>query len=109
MLHSHDQEITRCLQYNYLGVLLDECMTLTANFNSIFKKFSHKIFQFGKIRKYMDTNTRVLVYKQTILPLVEYVSFMMCLNNVGEVEKLQRFKISACDSVLILLTHQISL
>ena len=45
-------------------------MTLTANFNSIFKKFSYKIFQYGKIRKYMDTNTRVLVYKQTILPLV---------------------------------------
>ena len=74
-------------------------MTLSANFNSIFKKLSHKIFQFGKIRKYMDINTRVLVYKQTILPLVEYVSFMLCLNNVGEVDKLQNYKIGVCDFV----------
>ena len=91
-LNSEGQEIFRCHQYNYLGVLLDECMTLTANFNSIFKKFSHKIFQFGKIRKYMDTNTRVLVYKQTILPLVEYVSFMLCLNSAGVVDKLQKLQ-----------------
>ena len=91
-LNGPGQEICRCQQYNYLGVLLDECMTLSANFNSIFKKFSHKIFQFGKIRKYMDINTRVLLYKQTILPLVEYVSFMLCLNNVGEVDKLQKLQ-----------------
>ena len=30
-------------------------MTMSSNFNSIFKKFSHKIFQFGKIRKYINT------------------------------------------------------
>ena len=79
-------------QYNYLGVLLDECMTLTPNFDSIFKKFSYKIFQFGKSYKYMDTNTRFLVYKQTILPLVEYVSFMLCMNNVSEADMLQKLQ-----------------
>ena len=32
------------------------------------------------------------VYKQTVLPLVEYVSFMMCLNNKKDTEKLQRLQ-----------------
>ena len=91
-LKACDQEIFRCHQYNYLGVLLDECMTLTPNFDSIFKKFSYKIFQFGKSYKYMDTNTRFLVYKQTILPLVEYVSFMLCMNNVSEADMLQKLQ-----------------
>ena len=86
------QCISRCKQYNYLGVQLDECMTLTSNFNNIFKKFSYKIYQFGKIRKYLDIPTRILVYKQTILPLVEYVSFMLCLNNRSEVDKLQKLQ-----------------
>ena len=62
---------------------------MKSNFNSVFKKFSHKIHQFGKIRKYLNTETRVLVYKQTVLPLSEYVSFIMCLNNKHDIDKLQ--------------------
>ena len=89
---SGGQHIHRCQQYNYLGVLLDECMTLQSNFNCIFKKFSLKIYQFGKIRKYVDRSTRILIYKQTILPLVEYVSFMLYLNTTRDVEKLQKLQ-----------------
>ena len=51
-----------------------------------------KIFQFGKIRKYLAVDTRILVYKQTILPLVEYVSFMLCLNSCHELDKLQKLQ-----------------
>ena len=40
----------------------------------------------------MDSATRILVYKQTILPLVEYVSFMLCLNTTHDVDKLQRLQ-----------------
>ena len=91
-LSARGQKISRCHQYNYLGVLLDECMTLSPNFNNIYKKYSHKTYQFGKIRRYMSVPTRILVYKQTILPLVEYVSFMLCLNSTRDIEKLQRLQ-----------------
>ena len=87
-----EKEIKRCHHYNYLGVLLDECLNLKQNYNSIFKKFSHKIYQFGKINKFLSVETRVLVYKQTILPLTEYVSFVLSLNNKHEVEKLQKLQ-----------------
>ena len=73
IINCNGKGISRCLQYSYLGINLDECMTLATNFNSLFKKYSYKIFQFGKIRKYLDISTRVLVYKQTILPLVEFL------------------------------------
>ena len=85
-------QITRCHQYNYLGITLDECINMKSNYNSIFKKFSYKNYQFAKICKYVDTCTRVLIYKQTVLPLVEYVSFMMCFNNKHEIDKLQRLQ-----------------
>ena len=87
-----DQKIMRCQQYNYLGVFLDECLNLDSNFDNIFKKFSHKVFQFGKIKKYINNATRILVYKQTILPLVEYVSFLLCLNSKHDVDKLQKLQ-----------------
>ena len=83
-------QISKCHQYNYLGITLDECLNIHANFNTVFKKFSYKNYQFAKICKYVDKNTRILIYKQTILPLVEYVSFMICLNNKHDVEKLQK-------------------
>ena len=87
-----DCQILQCRQYNYLGVTLDECLNMHVNFNKIFKKFSYKNYQFTKLRKYVDTNTSVLIYKQTVLPLVEYVSFMLCFNNKQDVEKLQRLQ-----------------
>ena len=89
---ANERQIHRCQQYQYLGVLLDECLTMKPNFNNIFKKFSYKIFQFAKIRKFLNIETRVLVYKQTVLPLIEYVSFVMCLNNKQHVDKLQKLK-----------------
>ena len=86
------REINRCYQYLYLGVKLDECLTMKSNFNNILKEFSNKIYQFGKIRKFLDTETRILVYKQTVLPLTEYVSFVLSLNNKHDVEKLQKLQ-----------------
>ena len=89
-LSSNGQEILKFRQYNYF--ILDECMNLVSNFNAIFKKYSYKIFQFGKIRKYLDIRTCILVYKQTIMPLVEYFSFILYLNNVKEIGKLQKLQ-----------------
>ena len=42
--------------------------------------------------KYIDNSTRILVYKQTILPLVEYVSFMLLFNRICDAEKLQKLQ-----------------
>ena len=91
-LTSGERQIHRCQQYQYLGVLLDECLTMKQNFNNVLKRFSHKIYQFGKIRFFLDVTTRVLIYKQTVLPLTEYVSFVMCLNNKNDVDKLQKLQ-----------------
>ena len=44
------------------------------------------------MKGYLDKKPRILVYKQTILPLVEYVSFMLCFNNIRDVDKLQKLQ-----------------
>ena len=40
----------------------------------------------------MDSALCILLYKQTILHLVEYVSFLLCLNTTHDVDKLQRLQ-----------------
>ena len=62
-ISSNNKCIYRCQQYQHLGVILDECLTLKQNFNNILKRFSGKIYQFGKINKFLGIETRVLVYK----------------------------------------------
>ena len=87
-----NQQILKCHHYNYLGVNLDECLNMNSNYKKIFKKYSHKIYQFGKIRKYITQETHILVYKQTILPLIEYVSFILLFNRSCGIDKLQRLQ-----------------
>ena len=70
-------------------------MNIEANFNTIFKRFSYKIFQFSKIKNDLTENNRILVYKQTILPFVEYVSFLLYLNRKYDVDKLQKLQNNA--------------
>ena len=79
-------------QYTYLGVILDETLSLSSNFNNLFKKFSYKLFQFTKIRKYLPPDIRLIVYKQAILLLVEYVSYLLYLNRKHDVDKLQKLQ-----------------
>ena len=67
-------------------------MNLESNSDVTLKRFAYKIFQFTKIRGYLDTNIRILVYKQTILPLIEYVSFMLSLNRNLDISKLQKLQ-----------------
>ena len=62
------------------------------NFINVFRKFSYKIYQFGIFLNVLKVETRVLVYKQTVLPLTEYVSFVMCLNNKHNVDKFQKLQ-----------------
>ena len=81
-----------CQQYKYLGVILDETMNLEANYNNVFKRFSYKVFQFSKIKNYLNVRTRVLVYKQTVLPFVEYISSLLFLNRKLDVDKLQKLQ-----------------
>ena len=58
--------------YNCLGVVIDDVLS----FNNFFKKKCNKviarIYQFGKLRKYITSTNACLIYKQTILPISEY-------------------------------------
>ena len=81
-----------CQQYKYLGVTLDEAMNLEANYNNIFKRFSYKVFKFSKIKSYLKPNIRVLIYKQTVLPFVEYISSLLYFNRKLDVDKLQKLQ-----------------
>ena len=81
--------------FNYLGLLLDDRLSLTPYYNLVKRKMENKIFVLSKIRKYVNNETAVLIYKQAILPLVEYAGFVLCSCSIGQKREMQTLQNNA--------------
>ena len=75
--------------FNYLGVLLDDHLTFQPYYNMVKRRMENKIFVMSKIRKYVDNKTALLIYKQAVLPLVEYAGFVLISCTIGQRNDLQ--------------------
>ena len=81
--------------YNYLGIVFDTNMTLTPLFAKVKKIVSNKIYILAKIRNQIDCNCAISIYKQTILPLLDYSGFMLISGNVSDRLDLQTLQNNA--------------
>ena len=70
--HVDQIEIDRATHYTYLGIKLDEQLDFEAHVNTIIAKVSSKILNLRKIRFFITRKAAVLIYKNMILPLLEY-------------------------------------
>ena len=75
--------------FNYLGVILDDHLTFNSYYNMVKRRMENKIFVLSKIRKYVDNKTALLIYKQAVLPLVEYAGFVLISCTIGQRYDLQ--------------------
>ena len=75
--------------YKYLGIILDENLTYNCHINSILKNANHKLYLLRRNRKYLTTETAVLLYKSHILPILEYGNSVFMSSNVKHLERLQ--------------------
>ena len=79
-------------QYSYLGITLDCEMTLQPLMKHIKKSITNKIFNLRKIRKYLNEKAAVVIYKQTILPLIDYAGFLLLSCGISERSDLQKMQ-----------------
>ena len=64
-------------------------MSLLPLLKAVKKRISNKIFMLRKIRKYLNFDAAVAVYKQTILPIVDYAGFLLLSCNKNDIDELQ--------------------
>ena len=64
--------LQRVQTYTYLGMKLDEQLSLETHANSVIKKVANKLYQLTKIRYLVSKKAALLIYKNMILPLMEY-------------------------------------
>ena len=64
--------IDRTKTYTYLGIKLDEQLSLDTHANLLIRRVSNKIYQLTRIRSFITKKAALLIYKNMILPILEY-------------------------------------
>ena len=76
--------------YNYLGVTIDDGLSFEGFLKG--NKVNARIYQLSKIRKYITSDIACNIYKQTILPLVEYADLIVESGPPDKIARLQRLQ-----------------
>ena len=76
-------------EYRYLGILLSTDLNFKSLREKLYKKVNLKICYFKKIRKYIDISMATAIYKNTILPIIEYADFVYDQNIKHVSKKMQ--------------------
>ena len=85
-------ELVQVEVYKYLGVFVDVNLNFQNQHKKVMANVNSKLAHFRKIRYYLTKRASILIYKCTILPLLEYADFicdqgLMCINKT--LQKLQ--------------------
>ena len=73
----------------YLGVTIDKNLNFEKFLNATIGKVNGRLITLARIRKLMDMKTCLLIYKQTILPILDYVSVLVNSSTQRKISKLQ--------------------
>ena len=74
--------------YKYLGVYLDENLTLNNMIDFTFNKANRKVYLFKKIRPYITREIANRIYKTCILPILDNADFLVDSGGVSFIGKL---------------------
>ena len=76
--------LEQCMQYEYLGIILDSNFSLEKSISKSVSSANFRNVMLTKMRRKISTPTALLVYKQTILPVLEYCGYLF--NGVTQVQ-----------------------
>ena len=83
------KEIERVTNYCYLGIKLDEKFSFDQHAQQTLNKAAEKIGHLKKLRKSLNQNAALMIYKNMILPIMEYGDIYMHSSTKEYRKKLQ--------------------
>ena len=89
LLSISGNKVERVKSYSYLGVTLDEHLTFDLHVKGIISRVSDKVFHLRKVRQYLTDKAALLVYKNIILPIMEYGDIYVSAASKENRKKLQ--------------------
>ena len=89
------KELQYVHNFNHLGVIIDDQTCFTAYYGIVKRRVESKIFVLSKLKRYVNNRTALLIYKQAILPLMEFAGFVLISCNVCHRRDLQTLQNNA--------------
>ena len=63
-------------KFKYLGIIFDSRLSFQPHRADLIRRVQHKLYFLAKIRCYLTTYAALLIYKTTILPLLDYADYI---------------------------------
>lgn len=92
LLTLNNRVLKYATQYKYLGLTLDPSLSLTGHFQYTIGHVTGRINSLSYLRNYVNYQTALIIYKGTILPLLEYANVVHSLITVKLQKKMQRLQ-----------------
>ena len=73
----------------YLGVTIDNKLTFEKFITGTISRVNARLITLARIRKVIDAHTASMIYKQTILPISDYMCFLVNSSTQCKIKKLQ--------------------
>ena len=73
----------------YLGVNIDRKLNFEKFVNNTISRAHGRLTTLSRLRKILDMKTTLLIYKQTILPILDYLCFLVESSTQKKIKKLQ--------------------
>ena len=99
-VNMNGKTLSNVVVYKYLGVNIDNKLSFEEAANDSYLKANRKLFSLKKIRPYVTPQVANLIYKQCILPLLDYADFIIesaNLRSIDHLDKVQRRAVRIID------------
>ena len=78
--------------YKYLGIDVDRNLSYEESVHNTYVKANKKLFTMRKIRPYITQKVAALIYKQFVLPILDYADFLLESAPKREIDLLDRIQ-----------------
>ena len=80
------------LTFKYLGMVLDPTLNFNHHISSVIRTVLHKITLLAKVKKYLNNDVALQIYKSMFLPYLDYADVIFSRSNSSDLTKLQRLQ-----------------
>ena len=78
--------------FKYLGLLLDSTLSFNSHIASLIRLISYKMSLLAKLKKYLNNNVALLIYKTMLLPYFDYADIIFHKAKSADLGKIQRLQ-----------------
>ena len=101
MLYVNNEGVEQVSTYKYLGIHLDEHLSFSDHIDFIVNNSRCKLGMLKRIRRYMNQDTSLMLYKTLVVPLFDYGDIIYMNTSVEQLDRIQKLQNVACRVILI--------